>query len=117
QVSDIFEGKRVIGPVKAIQEVRNAIKVYEIVLDLNPLSLADFKKAHKILMHDLVDQNGMWRTTGVAVFKGQEIAHMAPSAKMVPMLMEQLFFFIKEEKAISWIIKACVFHYELEFIH
>lgn len=117
QVSDIFDGKRVLGPLKDIQEVRNAIKVYEILPQLNPLLVSDFKKAHKLLMHDLIDQNGMWRTTGVAVFKGQEIAHMAPSAKMVPVLIDNLFSFINEEKDLSWIIKACIFHYELEFIH
>jgi Fic family protein len=117
QVSDIFEGKRVIGPPKDIQEVRNAIKVYERMASLNPLSIVDFKKAHHVLMEGLIDGPGKWRTTGVAVFKGEEIAHMAPSAKMVPDLMDQLFDFINTEKDISWIIRACVFHYELEFIH
>jgi Fic family protein len=117
QVSDIFEGKRVIGPLKDIQEVRNALKVYEMMADLNPLSITDFKKAHHVLMDGLIDGPGKWRTTRVAVFKGEEVAHMAPSAKMVPDLMDQLFDFINKEKDISWIIKACVFHYELEFIH
>ncbi len=117
QVSDIFEGKRVVGPPKDIQEVRNALKVYEMMATLNPLSIVDFKKAHHVLMEGLIDGAGKWRTTGVAVFKGQEVAHMAPSAKMVPDLMDQLFDFINKEKDISWIIKACIFHYELEFIH
>jgi len=116
QVSDIFEGKRVLGSIKDIQEVRNAIKLYEMISNLNPVLISDFKKAHKILMDGLIEQNSMWRTTGVAVFSGQEIVHMAPSAKMVPSLMEQLFDFTKKDKT-TWLIKACVFHYELEFIH
>jgi Fic family protein len=31
--------------------------------------------------------------------------------------MEDLFVFIKETRDISWLIKGCFFHYELEFIH
>src|SRR5579862_8019147 len=75
QVSDIFEGKRVLGSIKDIQEVRNAIKLYEMISNLNPVLISDFKKAHKILMDGLIEQNGMWRTTGVAVFSGQKIVH------------------------------------------
>jgi len=117
QVSDVFEGKIVVGPVKDIQEVRNAIAVYNLLTDLDPLSLADFKNAHNLLMRDLVEQRGSWRSGGVAVFKGQKVAHMAPPAHMVPSLMKELFSFITENQESSWIIKACVFHYELEFIH
>lgn len=117
QVSDIFEGKIVVGPVKDIQEVRNAIAVYDMLTDLDPLSINDFKQAHSLLMRDLIKQNGIWRSAGVAVFKGQEVAHMAPPASIVPLLMEQLFSFIAEDQTTSWVIKACVFHYELEFIH
>ena len=31
--------------------------------------------------------------------------------------MENLFEFLRSDKQISWLIKACIFHYELEFIH
>jgi Fic family protein len=117
QVSDIFDGKRVLGPQKDIQEVRNAIELYGLLSQLNPLSLTDFKKAHKILMQGLIDHNGVWRKGGIAVYKGAEPIHVAPQAKMVPELMDQLFEYIKKDKETSWLIKASVFHYELEFIH
>jgi Fic family protein len=49
--------------------------------------------------------------------KGKTISHIAPQAKMVPALMKSLFAFLKGNKEIPMLIKACVFHYELEFIH
>jgi Fic family protein len=117
QVSALFDGKRVIGHKKDILEVQNALNVYAQLSTFSPLSVTDFKKAHAMLMHSLIEKTGIWRTTGVAVFKGQEIAHVAPPALMVTPLMEQLFDFLQQENSLSWIIKAAVFHYELEFIH
>jgi len=40
-----------------------------------------------------------------------------PPANRVPKLMADLFSFIKTKDSLPWLIKACVFHYELEFIH
>lgn len=45
------------------------------------------------------------------------MSHIAPPAKKVPQLMQGLFDFLSKHDEISWLIKACVFHYELEFIH
>lgn len=117
KVSDIFDGKKVLGPIKDIQEVRNAVELYGMINEFDALSILDLKKAHGILMKGLVDQYGMWRTRGVGIFKGEEAIHMAPSAKIVPELMDNLFEFIQKDKETSWLIKACVFHYEFEFIH
>jgi len=117
QVTAIFEGKRVLGPIKDIKEVLNAIEVYNMLSQFNPVSIADFKKAHKMLMQELIGENGMWRKSGVAVYKGKKAIHVAPPAKIVPELMDKLFDYIKKDKETSWLIKACVFHYELEFIH
>ena len=117
QVSDVFDGKRVLGPKKDIMEVKNAIEVYKNLSILNPLSYQDMLKAHAILMNGLVLSAGKWRTGGVGIFKGKEVAHLPPPAKRVPVLMQELFNFLSEENDITWILKACIFHYELEFIH
>ncbi len=117
QVTDIFEGKRVLGPIGDILEVKNAIEVYKSLTTFDPLSMTDFLMAHKVLMHDLTGLNGKWRTGNVGVFKGEQVVHMAPSAKMVPGLMENLFGYISHDLDVPWLIKACIFHYELEFIH
>lgn len=117
QVTAIIEGKRVMGPKKDIIEVRNALILYEKFDSLNPSSLRNFLRAHKILMKDLIKENGQWREGSVGIFDGSKVAHVAPPAKRVPDLMKSLFDFLKKDQETPWLLKACIFHYELEFIH
>ena len=42
---------------------------------------------------------------------------MAPPASRVYQLMQDLFDFLIHNQEISWLIKSCIFHYELKFIH
>lgn len=42
QVTDIINGKRVLGAPKEIREVQNAYEVYELVFKMNPYSIDDF---------------------------------------------------------------------------
>ena len=69
------------------------------------------------MMNGLIGEIGCFRSGGVGVFDGSRVIHMAPSPKMVSKLMENLFAFIKGNQDLPWLIKACIFHYELEFIH
>jgi Fic family protein len=117
QVTDILNGKRILGPSQDILEVKNAIELYSHLRALNPLKIDDLLKAHKILMTHLISDNGKFRNTNVGIFKGLQISHVAPQAQRVPSLIKGLLEFIKENKEISWLIKSCVFHYEFEFIH
>jgi Fic family protein len=117
QVTAILEGKRVIGPQREVLEVQNAIKAYDRILSFNPHSAKSLKEAHGILMRDLVEDAGKWRTKNVGIFQGNKVAHAAPQAKRVPELMAQLFTFVKGEKETHPLILSAVFHYELEFIH
>jgi Fic family protein len=117
QVTAVIEGKRVLAPKKDLVEVNNAIKLYDNLREFNPLSIDDLLKAHKLLMQGLIQDNGIWRSSGVGIFKGNKIAHIAPPANRVLLLMNKLFDFINKNNDIAWLIKACIFHYELEFIH
>lgn len=117
QVTALFEGKRVIGPEKDILEVKNAIKTYKIFSQLNPFSPQDLLKAHQTLMQGLNEQAGHWRKDNVGIFKGQEITHLPPPAHKIEDLMGRLFQFITNDQDTPLLLKACVFHYELEFIH
>ncbi len=117
QVTDLLEGRRVKGPEREILEVKNAIAVYHQLNLWDPLSVLALKEAHHLLMKDLVPHHGEWREKGVGIFKGKDLAHMAPPAHRVPELMENLFYFMNHSDDLSWIIKGCIFHYELEFIH
>lgn len=116
QITAIIEGKRVLGNPNEIQEVKNALQAYELLLTLNPYEEKDLLKAHKLMMSDLVERNGKYRNDGVGVFDGKQVVHMAPPADRVPFLMSDLFEWLKNCDAHP-LIKSCVFHYEFEFIH
>lgn len=116
QVTALLENKRVMAPEKDIREVKNAIVVYDQLEKLNSVSLPAFLKAHALLMKGLVSTAGKIRTTPVGIVKGTKLAHLAPAAKMVRPLMIELFHYLKTNKD-PVLIKSCVFHYELEFIH
>ena len=116
QVSAILENKRVVGPKKDIIEVINALKVYESLNSFKPYSSKSFLEAHKILMSGLVDKAGSYRKQSVGIVKGKKLAHLAPPFENVPYLMNNLFDYLKSKDELT-LIKSCVFHYEMEFIH
>ncbi len=116
QITALLEHKRVMAPQKDILEVQNAIQIYENLKRFNPKKLSDFEKAHKILMNGLVEDAGKLRFKNVGIVKGSKIEHIAPGGKMVYSLMKNLFAYLKNDTDIL-LIKSCVFHYELEFIH
>ncbi len=97
-------------------EVKNAIAVYDYLDKLNPLSFKSFCKAHSILMAGLIESAGRLRNKSVGIVKGSEITHIAPPTEMLQPLMNDLFDYLKNGEDIV-LIKSCVFHYELEFIH
>ncbi len=100
EVADIINGKNVVAPIRQIQEVRNAIKAYELYGTLNPFKEADLKKAHSVMMEALTDDAGRYRNAGVGVFGEKGLVHMAPSASMVPQLMGNLFEWLNSSKTI-----------------
>ena len=116
QITALLEDKRVIAPQKDIIEVQNAIKVYEQISNYNACNIKDILKAHKLLMQGLVNSAGNFRTKNVGIVKGSKVSHMAPGGGMVNGLMNDLFEYLEKDKDIL-LIKSCVFHYELEFIH
>ena len=93
QVTDIIDGKRVLGAPDEIQEVKNAIEAYRLMPELDAFKEKDLLKAHALMMKDLVKQAGHYRNDGVGVFDGVKTTKEHP------------------------LIHSCVFHYEFEFIH
>ncbi len=116
QITALLENKRVIGPEKDIKEVLNAIEVYDHLRSFNPASEKSFLKAHRMLMTGLLKTAGQYRKQGVGIVKGNQVEHVAPPPANLPYLMKDLFGYLKSSKEIT-LIKSCVFHYELEFIH
>lgn len=116
QITAILENKRVVGSQKDILEVLNALEVYKNISSLKHHSEKDFLKAHEMLMKDLIENSGKYRTKSVGIVKGSKVEHVAPPFENVPFLMKDLFQYLKDKSEIS-LIKSCVFHYEMEFIH
>ena len=116
QITALIENKRVIGPEKDVLEVLNAIKVYE-KLDRYKFSAdKSFLKAHLELMNGLIESAGKYRKQGVGIVKGTIVEHVAPPFENVPHLMKDLFEYLKDSDELT-LLKSCVFHYEMEFIH
>lgn len=116
QVSALFDGKRVVGPAREIQEVRNAIAAYEALHSWDPTSREHLLEAHRLLMSGLIEAPGRFRTGGVGIYRGDQLVHMAPPASRVPDLVNDLLIWLATS---TWhpLLVSCVAHYELEFIH
>lgn len=116
QITAIIENKRVVGPPKDIREVENAIRAYDNLSNFNAFSIESYLEAHRMLMSGLVDRPGQFRTASVGVVQGDRIAHLAPPGWNIDNLMTDLFRYLEKGED-NLIIKSCVFHYEMEFIH
>jgi Fic family protein len=116
QITALIENKRVIGPEKDVLEVLNAIKVYEKLDQYKSTSSKSFLGAHSILMKGLIPDFGKYRKQGIGIVKGSKVTHVTPPHGNVPHLMNDLFDYLKDKDELT-LIKSCVFHYEMEFIH
>lgn len=116
QITALIENKRVIGPKKDVMEVLNAIQVYDELTTYKAHSEKAFLKTHAALMKGLLDPVGKYRNQSVGIVKGEKLEHVAPPFQNVPYLMKDLFTYLKDADELS-LIKSCVFHYEMEFIH
>ena len=118
QVRDVINGRTVLGERKEIQEVKNAYNAYEKLSEIDPYSISDLKKYHSIMTKYVVEESGSFRRGEEGVFNGDQCIFMAPPARLVSQLMEELFQWMKEEQNnVHPLILSSVFHYEFVFIH
>ncbi len=117
QVTDVIEGKRVIGSADDISAVKNAFAAYQELENIDAFSVTDLQKIHGIMMDGLVSESGKLRTGDVGVFDSQgKVIHVAPPAQMAREQITRLFDWVKKSD-VQMLIKSSVFHYEFEFIH
>ena len=116
QITAILEGKPVMGTMREIQEVKNAIETYNHFENWNPYKVKDLLAAHQMLMKGLIDEAGKFRNSGVGVFSGDKIIHLAPPAQNVRGLINDLLHWVANTDTHP-LIASAVFHYEFEFIH
>lgn len=118
QVRDVINGKTVLGEQKEIQEVKNAYAAYEKFSEIDPFSIRNLKAFHGIMTKYVVEESGDFRRGEEGVFNGDECIFMAPPARFVTQLMDDLFSWMKKERnSVHPLIMSSVFHYEFVFIH
>lgn len=118
QVQDVIDGKTVIGPLREIQEVKNAYNAYEMIEDVNPYSIEDLKKVHGVMTFLTVPDAGEFRKGAEGVFDGDKCIFVCPPSQMVEPLMNNLFNWMRENKEkLHPLILSSIFHYEFVFIH
>ncbi len=117
QVTDIIDGKRVLGDPKEIREVKNAYDAHEEILTLDPYRQKDFLKAHRLLTAGIVNEAGKYRSRDIGIFDEiGNVVHMGARPQYLQALMDDLFAWGKNDNTPE-LIKSCVFHYEIETIH
>lgn len=118
QVRDVIDGNVVLGKQKEIQEVINAYSAYEEIPNIDVSSKTDLKKVHGIMTFKTVDDSGKFRSGEEGVFQDGKCIFVAPPAKNVPELINNLMLWLRSEiNNVHPLIAASVFHYELVFIH
>jgi len=117
QVKDIVSGKTVIGPLREIQEVKNAFEAYEKISSFDAYSENDLLKAHGILTRLIDEESGKYRNHQEGVKDGDKVIFIAPPWNLIPSLMGDLFDWLKNDTETPELIKSCIFHYEFVFIH
>ncbi len=68
------------------------------------------------MLQKLIKLPEKYRNQSVGIVKDSKVEHIAPPYENVPFLMKDLFEYLKDKSEIT-LIKSCVFHYEMEFIH
>jgi Fic family protein len=116
KVTNVIEGKTVLGTVREIEEVKGAIEAYDFIEKYNYKNENDLLCAHSLLMGKLLNNAGKYRVGNVGVGGKDGMTHIAPPPLQVPRLMYDLFDWLKNTDE-HLLIVSCVFHYEFEFIH
>ena len=119
QVNDVINGKDVVGPQKDILEVKNAIRAYEELENINPYLKKELLRIHAIIGKDVVENPGHFRTGNEGVEdENGNVVFVAPPPEMVDGLMNNLLSWIKNNKdIINPLVLSSIFHYEFVFIH
>ncbi|MCQ2752334.1 MAG: Fic family protein, partial [Coriobacteriales bacterium] len=101
-----------------ILEVKNVYSAYKQLDTYNPYSVADLKRAHKIMTKGLIKESGVFRKGEEGVFQDGVCIFVAPPARIVNTHIKNLFIWMEENNtAIHPLILSSVFHYEFVFIH
>lgn len=116
QIKSVLDGVDIDATENEVKEIFNTVMAYESMDRWTPYNQKNLMEAHWILMNDLLNDPGSFRSSASGISRNGQIIHIAPPSAMVPFLIKELFEFLKKLEY-SELIKSCIFHYEFEFIH
>lgn len=116
EVSDILSGRRISAWPQEVRAVKNAFAAHELLPFLQANAMEDLLHAHHTLMRGLIDDPGRLRRVGSGLACGGRMLYVAPPARHVPGLVNDLLQWLSEAH-VHPLIAGCVFHCELEFMH
>jgi Fic family protein len=116
QVTDVIEGRLVVGRHAEIKEVKNAYQAYDRILTYDPYNPADFLKAHKLMTDGLIEESGRFRSGDVGVFDGGRAVHIGARPQFVSGLISDLLAWGRKSD-LHPLLKSGIIHYEIETIH
>ncbi len=128
QVKELAGGKRVVAEAEEIREVENYLtalgKIDTLSEKNNTFGINQILDIHKTVMGGLTDKEkiGTFRKKPVYVVNvlpndSEQLVYTPPPAKQVPILIEILIRWLKDNRQIHPIIRAGLFHYQFETIH
>ncbi len=117
QIKAILEHHAVKVRKEEMREVKNISRVCQYLSMWDPLSIQDLKHAHQLLLKGLDPEAGEFRKEQVIVVEGKRVTHIPPAPREIATLMQEQFRYVRTQKKVSWILKACIFHYGIQYIH
>lgn len=98
------------------KEAKNALNAYAELDTFDPSDVDALLRMHRVLMDGLMAEPGIFRAGNVGVYQGNTLIHQGAPAREVTQRVAALCDWLRTSKAHP-LIRACVFHYELELIH
>ena len=104
------------GLPRAELEAMNALKAYSGLSGIDPGFPDDVLRAHGVLTKGLLLESGCYRSGNMGIYYGNALVHEGAPAREIAGKMERLCQWARETRAHP-LVRACVFHYELEYIY
>ncbi|MGB4779482.1 Fic family protein [Microbacterium sp.] len=116
-VVDIADGGPGFGPMRDVQEVKNALAAYDALDTFDPWSLDDFLRAHGLLTYGLIEESGAFRTVDLEIVSQTgAVLHTGSRHAKVPRLIGELLEWGQASPEHPLIVSSAV-HYLIEHIH
>jgi len=106
-----------LAPPRDVKEVENALAAYDTLGTLDPWSVDDFLRAHRLLTEALVTESGAFRSVNVDIVNAAgEVLHSGSRPEKVPRLIAELLQWGSESTDHPLVVSSAT-HFLIEHIH